>query len=116
MSHLVHLIEIGAGITTDQQHAEEVVDVADVIDVQRIDDLHTIHQHIISIEFRFQSLGGEAPYTFLILHEVGHTWHIVGVTAKLHLLRGEEVASDLYFLSLRGNQIESDGVVGMHVR
>ena len=116
MSHLVHLIEIGAGITTYQQHTEEVVDVADIIDVQRINDLHTIDYHIIGVELRLQSLSGEAPDAFFVLHEVGHTWHIVSVTAKLHLLWRQEVAGDLYFLCLRGNQVECHGVVGMHIR
>ena len=115
MSHLVDLIEISTGITTNQQDTEQVVDVADIIDIQRIDDLHTIHNHIIGIELRLQCLRSKAPYALVVLHEISHTRHIVGVTTELDLLRRQEVASDLNLLCLWGYQIESHGVVGMDI-
>ena len=116
MSHLVDLIEIRTGITTDQQHTEQVVDVTDIIDIQRINDFHTIHNHIVSIEFRLQRLGGKTPDTLVILHKIHHTRHVVSITTKLHLLRWQEVASNLNLLCFRGNQVECHGVVGMHIR
>ena len=117
MSHLIDLVEICTGVATDEQHAEQIVDVADVIDVQRIDDLHTIDDHIISIELRLQGLTGEAPHTFVILHEIRHTRSVeLAIIFDFDFLRRQKIASDLYLLSLGGNQIKGDGVISVHHR
>ena len=115
VSHLVHLIQVCAGVTANEQHAEQVVDVADVIDVQRVDNLHAVDNHIIRIEFGLQGFCGETPHTLLVLHEVDNTWGVVGVSHILHLLRGQHVASKLHLLGLGGYQVESHRVVGMNI-
>ena len=88
MSHLVDLVEVGTLVATNQQYAEQVVDVADVIHIQRVDNLYTIHNHIIGIKLGLQRFGRETPYTFLVLHQIHHVGSVVGVTAKLYLFRG----------------------------
>ena len=87
MSHLVNLIKVGALVATNQQYAEQVVDVADVIHIQRVDNLYTIHNHIIGIKLGLQGVGRETPNTFLVLHQIHHVGSVVGVTAKLYLFR-----------------------------
>ena len=88
MSHLVNLVQIGTLVATDEQYAEQVVDVADVIHIQRVDNLYTIHNHIIGIKLGLQGFGRETPNTFLVLHQIYHVGSVVGVTAKLYLFRG----------------------------
>ena len=115
--HLVDLIEICTGITTYQQHAEQVVDIADIIDVQGIDDLHAVHDHIIGIELGLQCLGCETPHALVVLHEIHRiSRRIESCTVEHHLLRRQEITRDLHLLSLRSDQIESHSVVGMNIR
>ena len=117
MSHLVDLIEISTGITSYQQHAEQVVDIADVIDVQGIDDLHAVHNHVIGIELGLQCLGCETPHTLVVLHEIHWISRCIeSCTVEHHLLRRQEITRDLHLLSLRSDQIESHSVVGMNIR
>ena len=115
MSHLVNLIKVGALVATNQQYAEQVVDVADVIHIQRVDNLYTIHNHIIGIKLGLQGFGRETPNTLFVLYQVHHVGSVVSVTAKLHLLWGQEVAGNLYLLCLRGNEVECHTVVGMYI-
>ena len=117
MSHLVDLIEIGTGITTNEQYAEQIVDIADIIDVQRIDDLHAVYDHIIGIEFRLQSLRGETPHTLVVLHEIHNAWSIVfAITIDLDFLCWQEITCNLYLLSLGGDEVKGNGIVSMYIR
>ena len=115
VGHLVYLIEVGPCITADEQHTEQVVDVADVIDIQGVNDFHPVYNHVIGIELGFQGGRGEAPHTIAVFHQVGHTRGIVGVALIFHLLGGQEIASNLHFLGLGCNQVEGDTVVGMNI-
>ena len=49
MCHLIHFVEIYALVTTNQQHAKQVVDVADVVDVQRVNNLDAVYNHVIRV-------------------------------------------------------------------
>ena len=115
MGHLVYFIEVGPCITTDEQHTEQVVDVADVVDIQGVNDFHSIDNHVIGIELGLQGGRGEAPHTIAVLHQVGHPRCIVSIALIFHLLSGQEVASNLHLLCLGGNQVEGDAIVGMYI-
>ena len=116
MGHLIHLIEICTGITSNQQHTEQIVDITDVIHIQRIDDLHTIHHHVVGIELRLQGLRSKTPHAFIVLHEIYHTRSIkLSIAFHLDLLRWQEVASDLHLLCLWGNEVESYWVVSVYI-
>ena len=115
MRHLVDLIEVCTLVATNEQQAEEVVDVADVVDIQRVNDFDAVDQHVVGVELGLQLVGGKAPHALLVLDEVSDTRCLVGVALIAHRLRRQKVASDLYLLSLGGYQIESYGVVSVNI-
>ena len=115
MSHLVNLVQISTLVATDEQYAEQIVDVANVVNVQWVDNLYTVNNHVVGIEFGLKRLCGVAPHALVVLNQIDYSWSVVGVAGELYLLSRQHVAGDLYLLSLGGNQVECHTVVGMYV-
>ena len=115
VSHLVNLIKVGALVATNQQNAEQIVDVADVVNVQWVNNLNTVNNHVVGVELGLQRLCGITPHALLILYQIYHAWSVVGVTCELYLLSRQHVAGNLYLLGLRGNKVECNTVVGMYI-
>ena len=115
MSHLVNLVQIGTLVATNQQNAEQIVDVADVVNIQWVDNLYTVNNHVVGVEFGLQRFCGIAPHALLVLYQINHSRGVVGVTAELYLLCWQHIAGNLHLFSLGGNQIKCYTVVGMYI-
>ena len=115
VSHFVNLIEICTSVAANEHHAEQIIDVADVVNVQWVDNLYTVNNHVVGIEFGLKRLCGVAPHALVVLHEIDHAWGIeLAITFDLDFLCRQQIACNLHFLSLGGNEIECDTVVSIY--
>ena len=117
VGNLIHLVEVDALVTADDEHVRHACHVANHINIGGIVDFQAIYQESIAIEFRFQRFGSsEFPHTVLVLFQICHTRSVELAEGSLDFLRGQEVAGHLHLYGFRRFQAESYRIVVVYLR
>ena len=116
MRHFAHAVQVAlvARLFRDDEDVCQRCHVAVHIDVGEVECLLAVDVQRVGVEFRKKFLGGVRPHALVVLRQLCHSWRVHLAHRCVYFALWQEVAGHCYRLSLRCEDVECHGVVGIH--